>query len=119
MIGKISRLLMEKSKKQWDDIGSPNIGDIVYIADRHKRREKFNRKVYCLPYNNMNCTGRFIEIKKLVLIVGKSEFDNRVLINVLDGDPKIYVVDLDLIDMNGIRWQQHECHFKYRIIQRK
>jgi len=109
---------MEKSKKQWDDIGSPNIGDIVYIADRHKRREKFNRKVYCVSCDK-NCPGRFIEIKKLVLIVGKSEFDNRLLINVLDGDTKTYVIDFDLIDMNGIRWQQHECHFKYRIIQRK
>lgn len=109
---------MNKSKKQWDDEGSPKIGDLVYIADRHKRREKYNRKLYCLPYD-INNIGRFIEIKKLVLIVGKSSFDNRVLVNVLDGDSRIYVLDLDLIDLNGVRWQQHECHMKYRIIQRK
>lgn len=113
---------MGVNKKQWDDINSPKVGDLIYIVNRNIRKDNKIKAVYCIAtdiFESRKSHGRFINMNKLVLIVGRFPFDNRLLINVLDGDSKIYITNADLVDLNGVRWQQHECHMKYRIIQRK
>lgn len=100
----------------WDEEGSPKAGDIVFIAPRKIRAEKNKNAVYVysLPFSM-----RFLDLNSLALIVDRSSFDNKVKCLILDGDVTVYETCDDIIDLNGIRWQQHNCHWKYRLIKRK
>jgi hypothetical protein len=104
----------------WDEEGSPKIGDIVILAPRKIRIEKNpNRKLGYVSCYNFPFGLRFLGLNCFAFIVGKSEFDNKIKCVILDGDNNIYETHDDIIDLNGIRWQQHNSHCKYRLVKRK
>jgi hypothetical protein len=102
----------------WDEEGSPKAGDIVFLASRKIRTEK-NKKQNAIYVYSFPFSMRFLDLNCLALIIDRSDFDNKIKCVILDGDTRVYETCDDIIDLKGIRWQQHNCHWKYRLIKRK
>ena len=104
----------------WNEDGSPQIGDLVFLANRKVRLDKKNSN-----YETIICHSNFGNEKLLRLknqtpvIIAGITIVGEIECYVIGKNTVKYITNSDLIDLNGVRWQQHNSHWKFRLIKRK
>lgn len=108
-------------KKYWDEEDCPKPGDIVYFRLRRIRNENNKTHIYCQQLRFFSIKDKnikFVDNGVIGMIIGRDDY-GKIICTIFDGDYGIYTTLDDIIDLNGQRWQQHESHFKFRLIKRR